>query len=47
MFTDMHNHFIYGVDDGCTEQETMFALLRKLEENHITRLVASSHITPG
>ena len=47
MFTDMHNHFIYGVDDGCAEQETMFALLRKLEENHITRLIASSHITPG
>ena len=47
MFTDMHNHFVYGVDDGCAEQETMFKLLHTLEDNHITRLISTSHITPG
>ena len=47
MFTDMHNHFIYGVDDGCADQEAMFKLLRKLDENRITKLIATSHAIPG
>ena len=47
MFTDMHNHFVYGVDDGCADQETMLRLLKALEENHITQLISTSHITPG
>lgn len=47
MFTDMHNHFIYGVDDGCADQDAMLRLLFNLEANRITNLVSTSHITPG
>ena len=47
MFTDLHNHFIYGVDDGCADQESMLKLLFSLEANQITRLVSTPHITPG
>ena len=47
MFTDMHNHFVYGVDDGCADQDAMLKLLFALEANRITRLVSTSHITPG
>ena len=47
MFTDMHNHFVYGVDDGCADQEAMLKLLTALEEEHITELISTVHITPG
>ena len=47
MFTDMHNHFVYGVDDGCKDQEAMLKLLKSLEENRITQLISTAHITPG
>lgn len=47
MFTDMHNHFVYGVDDGCADQEAMLRLLTALEANSITQLISTSHITPG
>ncbi len=47
MFTDMHNHFVYGVDDGCENSEAMLRLLKSLEDNKITQLISTSHITPG
>ena len=47
MFTDMHNHFVYGVDDGCADQDAMLKLLFALEANRITHLVSTPHITPG
>ena len=27
MYADMHNHFVYGVDDGCKTKEIMEKLL--------------------
>lgn len=47
MFIDMHNHFVYGVDDGCADQETMLRLLRTLEADQIDTIISTSHITPG
>ncbi len=47
MFTDMHNHFVYGVDDGCADSDAMLKLLRALHEDGITTVIATSHITPG
>ena len=47
MFTDMHNHFVYGVDDGCADQEAMLKLLTALHADGVTRIISTSHITPG
>lgn len=47
MYADMHNHFVYGVDDGCKNKETMEKLLTALHEDGITRLISTAHITPG
>ena len=47
MLTDMHNHFVYGVDDGCENQAAMLKLLRALHEDRINRIISTSHITPG
>lgn len=47
MYADMHNHFVYGVDDGCKTKEIMEKLLTALHEDGITRLISTAHITPG
>ncbi|MBQ8081529.1 MAG: hypothetical protein IJ240_06490 [Clostridia bacterium] len=46
-YTDIHNHFVYGVDDGGKSEEGMRRMLRALHEDGITRVIATSHITPG
>ena len=47
MYADVHNHFVYGVDDGCKTIEIMEKLLTALHEDGITRLISTAHITPG
>ena len=47
MYIDMHNHFVYGVDDGCKTQEAMEKLLTALHDDGITKLISTSHITPS
>ena len=47
MYADMHNHFVYGVDDGCKTKEIMEKLLTALHDDGITQLVSTAHITPG
>ena len=47
MYADMHNHFVYGVDDGCKDREAMEKLLAALQQDGITRLISTAHITPG
>ena len=46
-FTDYHAHFVYGVDDGARTREEMFAMLDAAAADGVTRLFATSHITPG
>ena len=47
MFTDMHNHFVYGVDDGCADPGTMLNLLHALEADQVSEIISTAHITPG
>lgn len=45
--TDMHAHFVYGMDDGAQSVQEMYAMLDMAQENHVTDLFATSHSTPG
>ncbi len=47
MFTDMHHHLVYGVDDGARTLEGMQRLIRDAQANQITRLITTPHVTPG
>lgn len=47
MFTDMHNHFVYGVDDGCQSREAMLSLLKALQTDRVTAVISTPHIIPG
>ena len=46
-FTEIHSHFIYGVDDGAKNRNDMYAMLDQAHANNITKLFATSHINPG
>jgi len=46
-FTDIHSHFIYGVDDGAKTYEDMIDLLDAAYADGIRGLVATPHHTPG
>ena len=46
-FSDIHNHFIYGVDDGAKTREDMLRMLDAAAEQGITELAATPHVTPG
>ena len=44
---DIHQHVIYGVDDGPTKWEETEAMLEKAVSQGIERIVATSHVSPG
>lgn len=46
-FTDIHSHFVYGIDDGAQTAEEMYAMLDQAYENGISRLYATPHMVPG
>lgn len=46
-FTDIHSHFIYGVDDGARTKEEMERMLDKAHADKIGRLIATPHVTPA
>ena len=46
-FRDIHGHFIYGVDDGAQTREDMLAMLEAAHADGVTRMFATSHVTPG
>lgn len=46
-FTEIHGHFVYGVDDGAQTEETMQAMLDAAAKQGVTRMFATSHVTPG
>ena len=47
MFTDIHSHVIWGVDDGAETEEQMFQMLRDAAADGISRIICTPHWTPG
>ena len=47
MFVDMHQHFVYGMDDGARTAEDMARMLERACKQGAERLVATPHATPG
>lgn len=45
--TDIHQHLIWGMDDGADSRETMFSMLREAHRQGIKTVVATSHARPG
>ena len=46
-YTDIHAHFVYGMDDGAQTREEMCAMLDAAEADGIGRLYATPHVVPG
>lgn len=46
-YSDIHSHFIYGVDDGAKTKEDMEAMLDAAHADGIASLFATSHVMPG
>ena len=47
MFTDIHSHVIWGVDDGAEEKAETFRMLNEAVEDGIGRIICTPHVTPG
>lgn len=45
--TDVHVHLLYGMDDGPETWDEMRELMEAEAENHVDRVVATPHVTPG
>ena len=45
--TDLHHHFLYGLDDGPQTYEDMCRMLHKAADAGVSCLVATPHIQPG
>jgi len=46
-FTDLHAHFLYGLDDGARAQKDMEDMLDAAHVEGISFLFATPHVTPG
>lgn len=46
-FTDIHAHFVYGVDDGAKTPDDMYRMLDAANADGIACLFATPHATPG
>ena len=46
-FTDIHAHFLFGLDDGARSRSDMEAMLDAAYADGITSLFATPHVTPG
>lgn len=45
--TDIHQHFLWGLDDGASSQVVMESMLREAHRQGIGAIVATSHAVPG
>lgn len=45
--TDIHQHLLWGIDDGADSTETMYSMLREAQRQGIKTIVATSHARPG
>ena len=46
-FTDIHSHFIYGIDDGAQTREIMEGMLDAAYKDNIRKLISTPHVSPG
>ena len=46
-FSDIHSHFVYGMDDGAQTMQDMEAMLDAAAADGVDKLVATPHMTPG
>ena len=46
-FSDIHSHFVYGVDDGAQTRTVMEQMLDMANAEGLTDLVSTPHVTPG
>ena len=42
--TDIHSHFIPGIDDGSADMETSITLIKKMKELGYSKLITSPHV---
>ena len=47
MFTDIHSHVIWGVDDGAEQKAETFRMLKEAVEDRIDAIICTPHMTPG
>lgn len=47
VLTDIHQHLIWGIDDGADSWDTMCSMLREAHSQGIKTIVATSHAEPG
>ena len=47
MYTDLHSHVIWGVDDGAKTEEQTQKMLQAAVRDQIGTIIATPHITPG
>ena len=47
MFTDIHSHVIWGVDDGAETQEETEKMLKGAVADGIGAIICTPHVTPG
>ena len=47
MYTDMHSHVIWGVDDGAETKEETCRMLREAAADGIGTIICTPHMTPG
>ena len=47
MFTDIHSHVIWGVDDGAETKEETFRMLKEAVADGIGAIICTPHVTPG
>lgn len=45
--TDIHQHLLWGIDDGADSREIMYSMLRGAQRQGIKTIVATSHARPG
>ena len=45
--TDIHQHLLWGMDDGADSQESMYSMLREDHRQGIETVVATAHAEPG
>ncbi len=45
--TDIHQHVLWGLDDGAQTPQMMHGMLRAAHRQQIRRIVAAAHVCPG